>query len=110
VTGKVFHLLPNNDRTENAVATLRGGQQGPVQVRVTYPNQEAKADPKKLAFTVDGTSGKSQIVVIHSDGPLFSALDPREVSVQAFAEALERRVSEGGANVLSIDSRLLETR
>ena len=54
-------------------------------------------------FNVDATSGKSQIVVIHSDGPLFPELHPRQESVEGFAEALKQRASTGGAIVRSID-------
>jgi serine/threonine-protein kinase len=110
VTGNVFHLLPNVNRTDNSVASLRNGREGPVKVRVAYGLDEAQGDRSRLAFTVDETTGKSQVVVILSEGPLFAELQPGTESVEGYAEALEQRVSNGGAAVLSVDSRLIETR
>jgi tRNA A-37 threonylcarbamoyl transferase component Bud32 len=105
VSGNVFHLLPNLLMTDNSVANLTAGQDGPVTVRVAYPLAEA-ADGSKLAFTVDdSTLGKTQIVVIHANDQIFDGLRPTTESAGGFAEALEN----SSGTVRSLDSSILTT-
>ena len=107
VSGNVFHLLPNMNRPENSVAALRGGQGGPVTVRLAHTLAEAAAtDGRKLAFVVDDTTlGKTQIVVIHSDAPLLDGMRPTTESAMGYAEALGAR----GSRIDAIDTRILTT-
>jgi len=105
VSGSVFHLIPNAMRPDNAIASLRAGRDGDVPVRVAYGLAEAQGT-SNLAFTVDASSlGKSKILVLQSDQPLFAAM--REISepASAYAEALAGMTG----NVRSLDSRILTT-
>ncbi len=113
VSGNVFHLLPNLNRTDNAVASLRNGQTGEVPVRIAYSLAERTAATESksamLVFTVDDTIlGKSRIIVLHSDRPLFPDLRPTTESAGGFAEALKEEIEAGG-NILSFDSHILLT-
>ena len=109
VSGNVFHLLPNLNRQENDVAALRAGSEGNVPVRVAYSVQEAR-DNGGLAFSVDdSTLGKSKIIVLHSTKPLFEGLRPTTESAGGYAEALKQHYETDRANILSLDSRILET-
>jgi hypothetical protein len=108
-TGAVFHLLPNLNRPENSIEALRKGAAGPVTVRVARGNDEATPEPT-LAFTVSPDAlGKSKIIAIHSDAPLFDVMRPSTESIEGFAEALAENNESGAARVLSLDSRILTT-
>lgn len=106
VSGNVFHLIPNLNRADNAIADLRGNQIGPVKVRVAYPLAENVSSSPKVAFTVTEDSlGKTRIVVLHSRQPIFDALRPTTESAGGYADALR----ELQAPVQSLDSRILVT-
>jgi len=107
VSGNVFHMLPNMNRPDNAMQTLRAGASGPVTVRVAYTLAESRASGgAKLAFQVDDTSlGKTKIMVIHSDEPIMEGLRPTTESAEGFAAALAER----SGPVRSLDSRILTT-
>ncbi|MCB1365092.1 MAG: protein kinase [Rhodobacteraceae bacterium] len=108
VSGNVFHLLPNLDRPDNRIATLRGGVEGPVAVRVAYDVD--KAPDGRIAFRVDdSTLGKSKVIVLHSSRPLFDGLRPTTESAQSYAEALQQNAEADAGSILSLDSRILET-
>ncbi len=110
VTGSVFHLLPNLNRPENDIATLRSGQTGEVTVRVAYSVAEATGTPKMAFLVDDSIMGKSKIVILHAPEPVFAELRPMSESVASFAAALAGKESgEGMAPVFSIDSRILTT-
>jgi hypothetical protein len=107
VSGNVYHLLPNLNRPDNAVASLRKGVAGPVKVRIAYPLSD-NADPAHLAFVVDATSlGKSKVVVIHSQKQLFAQMRPTTESAGGFAEALKAEVDAGTLQILALNSRIL---
>jgi serine/threonine-protein kinase len=109
VSGNVFHLLPNVNRKDNSVENLRGGQSGDVAVRVAFPVSDA-ADPARLAFLVDdSTLGKSKIMVLHSNGPLFDELRPTTESAAGYAQALGDRGARGAGRVQSLDSDIIVT-
>lgn len=109
VSGNVYHLLPNLNRQENAVAALRDGQSGPVKVRVAYSVEEA-ARNNRIGFTVDDSSlGKSKVIVLHSEEPLFDGLRPTSESASGYATALKDHVETNQASILSLDSRILTT-
>jgi len=109
VTGVVFHLLPNLNRPDGSVAALRDGKTGPVTVRVAFGLAEAK-DTTKIAFTVDDSSlGKTKVLVIHSDTPLFDGLRPTTESAGGYAQALRKLVEDGQMQGFTLDSRILTT-
>ena len=108
VSGSVFHLVPNVNRSENDIATLRAGATGPFTIRVIYP--KPSADGSEIGFTVDASSlGKTKIVIIHSAAPLFAELRPTEESAGGYAEALRRLADAGTVDILSLDSSILTT-
>lgn len=110
VTGSVFHLLPNVNRPANDIATLRNGQTGEVLLRVAYGVEEAKGTTR-MAFLVDDTVlGKSKVVVLHAETPVFESLRPISESTDSFAAAVgSQRSGDAMAEVFSIDSRILTT-
>ncbi len=110
VTGSVFHLLPNLNRPDNTVEGLRAGQTGEVVVRVAFGVEEAKGTTKMAFMVDDSVLGKSKVVVLHADAPVFDSLRPISESTGSFAAALASE--EDGADmveVFSIDSRILTT-
>ena len=110
VTGSVFHLLPNLNRPENDVVTLRAGQTGEVTVRVAYSLAEATGTPKMAFLVDDSIMGKSKIVVLYAPQPVFDTLRPMSESVESFAAALAgQEVQDTPAPLFSIDARILTT-
>lgn len=109
VTGNAYHILPNINRLENSVAILRGETEGELVLRLTYTVGEGQADPSKLAFQVDDTSGKSKVLIFHSSAPLFDELRPTTESAQSFADALRDRISVGGLSLYSLVTRIIES-
>jgi len=109
VSGNVFHLLPNLNRQDNAIATLRAGAEGPVPVRVAFSLAEA-ANTSHLAFLVDDTSlGKSKVIVLYSEKPVFDGMRPTTESAASYAEALKTGTQNGDLRVQALDSRILIT-
>ncbi len=109
VTGSVFHLLPNANRPDNAIAVLRDGQTGDVPVRVAYSISE-RSGSDKLAFEVQDTElGSSKVLVLRTDAPLFHDLRPISESVEGYAQALEEERANAEADIRSLDSRVLIT-
>ncbi|RDC74069.1 serine/threonine protein kinase [Rhodovulum sp. 12E13] len=109
VSGNVFHLLPNLNRPDNAVASLREGREGAVTVRLSYPLSEAEGTGQ-LAFRVDDRAlGTSKIVAIRSTAPLFDAMRPTTESGPGYVQALTDGQRNGEARVTSLDSRLFVT-
>lgn len=110
VTGNVYHLLPNLGRSEFNVATLRAGAVGEFPLRVAYSVGEAQGTAK-LAFSVDDTTlGKSKILILHADVPIFDELRPTTESAAGFAAALSDRKLAGGLESLTTDSAILTTK
>lgn len=109
VSGNVFHLLPNIGRADNSIASLRGGREGEVDLRVAYALEENRPDGA-IAFAVDDSSlGKSKIIAIHSDGPLFPEMRPTTESAVGYAEALSEQAQAQGILIRSLDARILTT-
>lgn len=108
VSGNVFHLLPNINRPDNNIAALRAGIEGqPLDIRVAYDLQEAQGTGR-LAFQVDDANlGKSKLVVIHADGPLFTSMRPTTESASGYAQALQDHQRDSTTRILSLDSRIL---
>lgn len=108
VDGLVFHLLPNRTRPDNGMATLRE-EAVDGYVRMAYGLAEAQENGR-LAFNVDDTAlGKSKVLVLSSDQPLFDELRPTTESVASYAEALQDAHDTGGLVVNSLDSAILTT-
>lgn len=108
VSGNVFHLLPNVNRPDNAIATLRQGADGPLTVRVAYGLNEATS-PERIAFLVDdSTLGKSKILVLTSTQDLFEGIRPTTESAASYTEALTAARAAGG-QIRSLDSAILVT-
>ncbi|SEK03161.1 serine/threonine protein kinase [Cribrihabitans marinus] len=109
VSGNVFHLLPNISRKENDISSIRAGDQGPMSIRVAYSVAES-AENGGLAFQVDdSTLGKSKVIAIHSDAPLFTSMRPTTESASGYAEALRDSARSQETRILSLDSRILTT-
>ncbi|MBC7737946.1 MAG: protein kinase [Candidatus Saccharibacteria bacterium] len=106
VSGNVYHVLPNMNRPEDNVATLRNGATGAFMVRLAYPLAENTA--QTIAFTIDPTTlGKSKVIVVASDKPLFAELRPTTESVDGYAAALKTAAATGDLQIRAIDSRIL---
>ena len=109
VSGKVFHLLPNLMLDDNAVESLRAGRDGPVSVRLAFPEDPDRTE-QRLVFRVDDSGlGKSEILMVHASAPLFDGLRPMEESAEGYAEALQRHAETNGNRILAMDRRLLIT-
>ena len=107
VSGNVFHLLPNLNRADHAIEALRDGQTGAFPVRIAYSLAEA-AGTNKLAFLVDGnTLGKSKILVLYAEQPLFDGVRPTTESAASYADALASARDNGELRVKSFDTALL---
>lgn len=107
VSGNVFHLLPNINRPDNDVASLRAtdGQK----IRVAYGVEEAQSTTK-LAFLVDDSVlGKTKVVVIWANERLFDGIRPTTESVGGYAQALKDAQAKGTLRVRGMDSRILTT-
>ncbi|MEM9247621.1 MAG: protein kinase [Pseudomonadota bacterium] len=108
VKGVVFHLLPNLFRPENSVETLLEEAPDGV-IRLSYGLEEAEGR-SRLAFTVDDSVlGKNQILVMHTDAPLFDELRPTTESSESYADALIDARNAGNISIRSIDSAILTT-
>ncbi|MEP5729418.1 MAG: protein kinase [Sulfitobacter sp.] len=109
VAGSVFHLLPHTGRTDSSVEGLRNGATGPVTIRVADITGAGRP-PGTIGFTVDETTlGKSKIMVVHSQGPLFEQRRPTVESAEGYAEALRDLANAGGPVIDSVDSEILTT-
>ncbi|UYV37334.1 serine/threonine-protein kinase [Rhodobacteraceae bacterium D3-12] len=110
-TGKVFHVLPNINRTQHAVEGLGVLENGVRRVRVLWSLDEFLADQKRLAMQVtDSDYGKSEVIAILSREPLFDMRRPRDESVRSVAEALGAAVKSGETEIIGMASRILDAR
>ncbi len=108
VKGVVFHALPNRNRPDNSVATLRTEAQDGA-LRVAFGLEEAQGTGR-VAFTVDDSIlGKSKLLVLHSRENLFPDLRPTTESVSSYAQALAEARDRGGLQVTSLDTAILTT-
>lgn len=110
VTGSVFHLLPNVNRPANDIASLREGRQGEILLRVAYGIEEARGTTRMAFIVDDSVLGKSKVVVLHAEEPVFQNLRPISESTESFAAAVaNQETGDAMAEVFSIDSRILTT-
>jgi hypothetical protein len=63
VSGNVYHLLPNINRPDNSIRSLRAGREGPVPVRVAFGLEESGGDASELAFFFYVNLGLCNLVV-----------------------------------------------
>ncbi len=110
VTGNLFNVLPNIKRPDHALARIGSVSGGMRTIRVAYPAAEGAADPSKLSFSVDATFGRSLIIVMQTDQPLFPQLRPTTESTKSFAEDLRAAIANGHLSILSMSTRLIDTR
>lgn len=110
VTGNLFNILPNVLHPENAVAGLGTVDGGMRDVRVAWSLAEQKEDRKRLSFTVDDTFGKSLVVALRTDAPLFPVMRPTTESIESFANDARAALADGQVKILSVSTRLIDTR
>lgn len=110
VTGNLYNLLPNIGRPQSAVAELGEVAGGIRRVRVAHSLAEAQDDPSKPAFTVDENFGRSLLIVIRSDRPLFETLRPTTETIASFTEDLGRVLQAGQVRIVSIATRVIDSR
>ncbi len=110
VTGNLFNVLPNIKRQDNALSSLGTISDGMRTIRVAYSTADGAADPAKLSFAVDNTFGRSLIIALQTDRPLFSQLRPTTESTKSFAEDLHAVIASGQVSILSTTTRLIDTR
>ncbi|MCA1490716.1 serine/threonine protein kinase [Ensifer sp. NBAIM29] len=110
VTGNLFNVLPNIKRPDHALASLGTVSEGMRTIRVAYPTAEGAVDPAKLSFAVDSTFGRSLVIVMQTNQPLFPDLRPTTESTKSFAEDLRAVIAAGHVSVLSMTTRLIDTR
>ncbi|MGR3270581.1 serine/threonine protein kinase [Thalassococcus profundi] len=110
-TGKVFHVLPNINRTDHLVDDLGEVQNGLRRIRVLWSLDEFGADPKRLAMQVtEGDYGKSEVIAILSKEPLFDMRRPRDESVSSLAEALADTLQGREDQIIGVASRIIDAR
>ncbi|PDS29221.1 serine/threonine-protein kinase [Rhizobium phaseoli] len=110
VTGNLFNVLPNIKRPDNALFGLGTVSNGMRTIRVAYSTADGATDPAKLSFAVDNTFGRSLIIAMQTDRPLFSQLRPTTESTKSFAEDLHAVIASGQVSILSMTTRLIDTR
>ena len=110
-TGKVFHVLPNINNTEQRLSQLGSLEGGLRRIRVLHSVSDLQLDSSKLAVTVnEGDYGKSEIIAILSRTPLFDLRRPRDESIASASEALSEALAGRGSDILGIASRVIEAR
>jgi hypothetical protein len=110
VSGNLFNILPNINRPEHALADIGTVADGMRSIRVAYSVAEQAEDSRRLAFLVDDTFGRTLVMVLHSDKPLFDELRPTTESVRAFSEDLAEVLASGEVSVRSVTTRLIDSR
>ncbi len=110
-TGKVFNILPNINHTEHIIDTLGQVENGLRRVRVLWPIEALQQDPKRLAIQVDADNyGKSEVVAILSQDPLFDMRRPRDESVASLAKALAETLEGRESEIIGMASRIIDAR
>jgi hypothetical protein len=111
-TGVAFHVVPNQNRTETSVGVLGTSEDGLRRIPLLGTLEQLRARPDLGGFALrvdDELYGKSEIVAILSDAPLFE-LRPSKESVAAFAEALSEATQSRPSTILGVTSRILDLR
>ena len=112
VGGIFYSLLPRMSAPEGAVARLGRVEGDRRRIVIAVSEAEARADPAAgVAFTVAPPFGKSLLLAILSDAPLFEAPRPGNgENPLAFAEDFQAALRSGRARVLALATRVIETR
>jgi serine/threonine-protein kinase len=109
VKGVVYHILPNRTRPKNSIDALKLETRNGF-VRAAYSIDEARVNGQ-IAFTVDDSLlGKSKVVVLYTDEPLFEDLRPTSESTESYVEALKAVEETGKSTVSSVDSAFIITK
>lgn len=110
-TGKVFHVLPNINDTEQRLAALGTVEGGRRKIPVLCSIEELVQRPKCLAIRItDGDYGKSEVVAIVSREPLFDMRRPRDESVSSVARALREVLAGREDIIMGVASRIIDAR
>ncbi len=110
-TGKVFHVLPNVDDPEQRLELLGRIEGGVRRVPVLYPRSVLAEDPAKLVVEVmQGEYGKSEVVALLTNAPLFDVRRPREESTTSVNEALTEALAGRESEVIGVATRIIEAR
>ncbi|MDA8586558.1 serine/threonine-protein kinase [Rhodobacteraceae bacterium] len=110
-TGKVFHVLPNINNTEQRVSQLGEIEGGVRRIPVLHPRSVLASDPNKLVMEVtEGDFGKSEVVALLSKKPLFDIRRPRDESTESAKEALTDALASSENDLISVSTRIIEAR
>ena len=110
-TGKVFHVLPNINETELRIEALGIIEGGLRKITVLHPRSALALDPKKLVVEViSGSYGKSEVIAVLSQRPLFDGRRPRDESVISVKEALTEALAGRETEIISIATRIIDSR
>jgi hypothetical protein len=110
-TGKVFHVLPNINDTEQRISKLGVIEGGVRRIPVLHPRSILASDPNKLVVEVtEGNYGKSEVVAVLSAKPLFDIRRPRDESTESAKEALTDALTSSENDLISVSTRIIEAR
>lgn len=110
-TSKVFHILPNASDGEQSVPRLGQIEGDTRRVRVLWSEEDAKADPSRIAVEVtEGDYGKSEVLAIISRVPLFDLRRPRDENIVSVAEALKERLAGRDDLIIGIAAQTIDAR
>ena len=110
-TGKVFHVLPNVYDAEQRVSRLGIVEGGVRRVPVLFSRADLVEDPTKLVVEVtEGDYGKSEVVAILSNSPLFDVRGPRDESTTSAKESLTEALTLRESDIISVATRIIEAR
>lgn len=110
-TGKVFHVLPNVNRTGHQLSELGTVESGVRRIRVLYSIDEFRQDTTRIAMRVtEGNYGKSEIIAILSRSNLFDLRRPKDESVTSVAEALSEALAGREGELIGMAARIIDAR
>lgn len=110
-TGKVFHVLPNVNDTEQRLGALGEVVGGIRKIRVLCPIETLAQNPQCLAIRItEGDYGKSEVLAVLSSRPLFDMRRPRDESVASVAGALGETLRGREREILGVAARIIDAR
>ena len=110
-TGKVFHVLPNAFDGRQEIGELGTVSSGIRRIRVLWSIEEVRQDGSRLAMEVtEGDYGKSEVIAVVSETPLFDIRRPRDESVSSVAGALEETLEGREEEILGVAARVIDAR